>query len=68
VKIQVDIFWVVTPCSVVVGYQPFGEPCCFHLQGEVNGTGKGRHRYRRRQNPAASRNQEREVILAAGVE
>jgi len=24
VKIQVEIFWDVTPCSVVVGYQSFG--------------------------------------------
>jgi hypothetical protein len=23
--IQVDIFWVLTPCCVVVGYQPFRE-------------------------------------------
>jgi len=35
VKIQVEVFWVVTPCSVVVGYQRFGEPCCLHLHGEV---------------------------------
>jgi uncharacterized membrane protein YgcG len=32
---QVQVFWVVTPCSVVVGYQCFGGPYCFHLQGEV---------------------------------
>jgi hypothetical protein len=31
---QVEVFWVVTPCSVVVGYQRFGVPCCLHLQGE----------------------------------
>jgi len=29
--IQVGVFWVVTPCSVVVGYQFFGGPCCLHL-------------------------------------
>jgi len=29
---QVEVFWVVTPCSVV-GYQRFRSPCCFHLQG-----------------------------------
>jgi len=23
-KIEVEIFWVVTPCGVVVGYQDFG--------------------------------------------
>jgi len=28
-KIQVTVFWAVTLCDVVVGYQPFGEPCCF---------------------------------------
>jgi hypothetical protein len=25
-----------------LGYQRFGGPCCLHLQGEVNGAGKGR--------------------------
>jgi len=35
VKIQVEVFWVVTLCSIVVGYQCFRGPCCFHLQGEV---------------------------------
>jgi hypothetical protein len=29
--IQVEIFWVVVRCSVVVGYQRFGGPCCLHL-------------------------------------
>jgi hypothetical protein len=33
VKIQVNLFLVVTPCSAVVGYQRFGGPCCLHLQG-----------------------------------
>jgi hypothetical protein len=33
VKIQVEVFWVVMPCSVVAGYQRFGGPCCLHLQG-----------------------------------
>jgi len=32
---QVAVFWVVTPCSHVLGYQRFGGPCCLHLQGEV---------------------------------
>jgi len=31
---------VMTPCSDVAGYQFYRGPCCFHLQGEVNGTGK----------------------------
>jgi hypothetical protein len=35
VKVQVDVFWSVTLYSVVVGYQPFGEPCCLHLQCEM---------------------------------
>jgi hypothetical protein len=26
--------WVVTSCNVVAGYQRFGGPCCFHLQGD----------------------------------
>jgi len=30
-EIQVEVFWVVTPCSVVVGYQRFSGPCCHHL-------------------------------------
>jgi len=29
---QVDVFWFVTPCSVV-GYQHFIGPFCLHLQG-----------------------------------
>jgi len=26
-----------TACSVVLGYQRFKCPCCFHIQGEVDG-------------------------------
>jgi hypothetical protein len=26
VKTEVEVFWVVTPCIVVVGYQRFGAP------------------------------------------
>jgi len=39
-KIQVEVFSVVTPysVSVVVGYERFGDPCCLHLQGEHNTT------------------------------
>jgi len=33
VKIQVVVFWVVKPCSDVVGYQRFGCPCCLHHLG-----------------------------------
>jgi hypothetical protein len=31
IKIEVMVFWVLMPCSVVVGYQRFGAPCCLHL-------------------------------------
>jgi len=31
VKIQVIILWVVTPYSVVVGYQHFEGPCIFWI-------------------------------------
>jgi hypothetical protein len=34
VKIQVEVFWVLTPCVVMVGYQRFRGPCCLHLQGQ----------------------------------
>jgi len=34
VKIQVEIFWIVTTCNVVVGYQRFGGPFFLHLQGD----------------------------------
>jgi hypothetical protein len=44
VMIQVEVFWVVTPCSTVVGYQYFRGPCCLHLQGEVHGAGSRRGR------------------------
>jgi hypothetical protein len=33
-KIQIAIFWVVTPYSVVAGYKSFRGRCCLHLQGE----------------------------------
>jgi hypothetical protein len=35
---EVEVFWVVTSCSVVVAYRRFGEPCCFHLQGDDGGS------------------------------
>jgi len=34
VTFQVELFWVVTPCSVAEGYQRFGGPCCLQLHGE----------------------------------
>jgi len=31
---QVEAFWIVTSCGVVVGYQRFRGPCCLHLQDD----------------------------------
>jgi hypothetical protein len=42
VKIQIKVFWIVMPCSFVVGYQCFGGPFCLHLHSEVIGDGKNR--------------------------
>jgi hypothetical protein len=30
-KIQDEVFWVVTPHNIAVGYQCFGGHCCLHL-------------------------------------
>jgi hypothetical protein len=38
-KIQVEIFCVVTLFSVAIGYQCFGGPCCLHFQGKVHDAG-----------------------------
>jgi len=32
-NIQVAVFWIVTLCSDVAGYQHFIGPCCLHIQG-----------------------------------
>jgi len=32
VMFQVEVFWVVTPCSNVVGYKCFRAPCCLHMK------------------------------------
>jgi hypothetical protein len=67
---EIVFFWVVTPCSVVVGCQRFGGPCCFHLQGEENGARKKGidlvMEYKRGQSMAANRKLERMLILAVG--
>jgi len=34
---QVEVIWVVTSSSVVVGYKSFRGPCCLQLQGEDGG-------------------------------
>jgi hypothetical protein len=62
VKIQVEVLWVVIPCSIAVGYHCFGGPSYLHLHGEVNGARKGgigigRH-YKIGQSLAAIRKQE----------
>jgi len=33
-NIRVEVFRVVTPCSVVVGYENFRGPCSLHLHAE----------------------------------
>jgi hypothetical protein len=35
---EVEVFWFVTPCTVAVGYQRFGGPCCLHLYSEDGGS------------------------------
>jgi hypothetical protein len=35
VKIQVEVFCVVTPYDVATGYQHFEGPYCLHLQEDV---------------------------------
>jgi hypothetical protein len=32
---EVEIFWFVTPCNIVIGCQRFRGPYCLHFQGEV---------------------------------
>jgi hypothetical protein len=34
VKMQIEVFWVVTPCDIVVGYQRFEGPGCLHFRVE----------------------------------
>jgi hypothetical protein len=31
-NIHFEVFWILTPCSVLAGYQHFGGPCCLHLR------------------------------------
>jgi hypothetical protein len=35
VTFQVEVFWALTSCSFVVGYERFGDQCCFLLQGDA---------------------------------
>jgi len=41
IHFQVEVLCIVMPRGKMVGYQRFGEPTCFHLQSETNGTRKG---------------------------
>jgi len=36
--LQVEVFWVMTPCNAVVRYQLSRGPCYLHIQSEVGGT------------------------------
>jgi hypothetical protein len=42
VKNQVEVFWVVTLCSVTVGYRRFGE-ACFHGPPNLRNVGISPH-------------------------
>jgi len=33
--VKIKVFWVVTPCSVVVIHQRFRRPCSLHLEGDM---------------------------------
>jgi hypothetical protein len=35
VMIQVEVFWVMTQCSVVTGYQRFRGTCYLHVQAKM---------------------------------
>jgi hypothetical protein len=34
-KFHITVFWIMTPCSYVVGYQCFGGLCCLHEDGST---------------------------------
>jgi len=34
-KLQVEVFWVIAPCRVLVRYQRFRGPRCLHILFEV---------------------------------
>jgi hypothetical protein len=34
VSMEIAVFWVVAPCSLVEVYQHFRGPCCLHHQGD----------------------------------
>jgi hypothetical protein len=38
VKIQIEVVWVLTPCSVMVGYKRFSGACCLYLHPEDGGS------------------------------
>jgi hypothetical protein len=35
VSMNIAVFWVVAPCSLVEVYQHFRGPCCLHHQGKL---------------------------------
>jgi hypothetical protein len=37
VKMDIPVFWVMTPYSLVGSYHCFGRTCCLHYPGGVNG-------------------------------
>jgi hypothetical protein len=36
--LPVEVFWVVMPCSAMVGYQCLRGPCCLHFHPEDGGS------------------------------
>jgi hypothetical protein len=34
IKTQIVVFWILTPCSDLIGYRRFGGLCYLHLQTE----------------------------------
>jgi len=36
VMFQVEVFWIVTPCSAVAGYQSVRGPCCFYPEDRAS--------------------------------
>jgi len=39
---KTEVFWVMTPCSVAVGYRRFGGPRCLHVHPEVENKNKNK--------------------------
>jgi hypothetical protein len=57
IRFQIELFWIVMPCDVVVGYQLVRGPCCQRLKTEVALTSEALLSYQntiRRHNPEFS--------------